>query len=69
MTPFYGLGSTVSKLQSHYKDTVYFLALSLQGYLVLISSTLEERKAEPTLKPPSGFQPNTFRLGIQHINH
>ena len=25
MSPFYVWGSTVSKLQSHYKETIYFL--------------------------------------------
>ena len=30
MAPFYGWGSTVSKLQRHHKETVYFLPLSSQ---------------------------------------
>ena len=37
----YGWGSTVSRLQSHYKETVYFLLLSPQEVLVLIGLTLE----------------------------
>ena len=41
MTPFYGCGSTASRLNSHYKEAVYFLPLSPHGYLVLILSTLE----------------------------
>ena len=28
IVPFYGCGSTVSRLQSHYEETVYFLPLS-----------------------------------------
>ena len=36
MAPFYGWGSTVSRLQSHYEETVYFLPLSPQEFLVLI---------------------------------
>ena len=31
MAPFYGWGSTVSRLQSHYKQTVYFLSLSFNS--------------------------------------
>ena len=36
MTPFYGWGSTASRLQSHYEEAVYFLPLSSQKFLVLI---------------------------------
>ena len=36
MAPFYGWGSTASRLQSHYKEAVYFLPLSFQIFLVLI---------------------------------
>ena len=36
MAPFYGLGSTVLRPQSPYEETVYFLALSPQGFLLLI---------------------------------
>ena len=36
MLPFYGWGSTASRLQSHYEETVYFLPLSSQKFLVLI---------------------------------
>ena len=41
MVPIYGCCSTTSRLQSHYKETVYFLPLSPQKFLVLIWSTLE----------------------------
>ena len=34
-TPFYGWDSTVSRLQSHYKETVYFLSQSPYKFLVL----------------------------------
>ena len=53
-------GSTFSRLQSHYKETVYFLPLSPQEVLILIWSTLE---------PPIGFEPGTTGLGIQRPNH
>ena len=36
MTPFYGWGSTASRVQNHYDGTVYFLLLSPQKFLVLI---------------------------------
>ena len=35
MAPFYGLGSTVSRLQSHLEETVNLLPLSLQKVLFL----------------------------------
>ena len=34
MAPFYGWGSTVSRLQSHYEETVYFLPISLSYFAV-----------------------------------
>ena len=37
--------------------------------LVSILSTLEGWKADSILKPPSGFEPNTPWLGIQHFNY
>ena len=36
MAPFYGWGSTVSRLQNHCKEVVYFLPLSSQKFLVQI---------------------------------
>ena len=41
MATFYGWGSTASKLHSHYEETVYFLPLSPQKFLVLILLTSE----------------------------
>ena len=35
MAPFYGWGSTVSKLQSHYEEIVYLLPFSSKEVLVL----------------------------------
>ena len=69
MAPFYQWSSNVWKIQSHYEETVYLLPRSPQEYLVLISATLKEWKAESTLKPPSDFEPGTHRLVIQHFNH
>ena len=61
-------GSTASRLQSHYEETVYFLTLSSQKFLKLIWLTLEGWKAESTLEPPSGFEHGTPELGIQRLN-
>ena len=36
MALFHGWGSTVSRLEHHYKETVYFLSLSPEEFLVLI---------------------------------
>ena len=69
MARFYGWGSTASRLQRHKQETAYLPSLSPQEYLVLILSTSEQRKAESTLEPLSGFEPRTLGLGIQHVNH
>ena len=69
MAPFYGWGSTTSRLQSHYEESVYFLPFRSQKFLILIWSTSEGWKAESTLEPPSGFEHGTPGLGIQRLNH
>ena len=66
MAPFYGWGSTASRLQSQYEEAVYFLPLSSQKFLVLIWVTSEEWKTESTLESPSGFE---HGVGIQRLNH
>ena len=53
MAPFYGWGSTASRLQP------------LRGGSL---STSKGWKAESTLEPPSGFEHGTPRLGIQRLN-
>ena len=68
MTPFYGSGSTVSMLQSHCEETIYFLPFSSQEFLVLNGSTVEGWKTELTFEPTSGFEPRSPRLGIQCLN-
>ena len=50
----YGRGSTVSRQQSHNDETVYFLPLSPQEFLVLIWWTSEGWKTESTLEILSG---------------
>ena len=55
---------------SHFEEAVYFLSFSSQSFLVLILLTSEEGwKVESTLEPPSGFEPGTPGMGIQHLNH
>ena len=66
MTPFNGQGSIVSRLQSHYKERVYFLRLSSQRSWYSFD---RPSKDELTLEPPSGFESGTPRLGIQHPKH
>ena len=39
MAPYYGQGSTTSRLGSHFDEVVYFLPLSSQKLLLLINST------------------------------
>ena len=56
MAFFHGWASTASRLQNHYEETVYFLPLSPQKFLVLVWSTSEEWKAKSTLEPPSDFE-------------
>ena len=69
MAPFYGWGSTASRLQSHYEKAAYFLPLSFRKFLLTIWMTSERWKAESTLEPPSGFEHRTPWLGIQLLNH
>ena len=54
MVPFHGWGSIASRMQSHYEETVYFLPLSPNKFMILIWSTSERWKAE--LVPSSGFE-------------
>ena len=69
MAHFYEWILTVSRLQIHYEETVYFLSLGPQELLVLIWSTLEGWKAKSILEPSSGFEPETPGLGIQTPAH
>ena len=62
-------GSTVSRLQSHYEETIYFLPLSFQKFLVLIWSTSEGWKAKSALEPPSGSELGIPGFGIQHFKY
>ena len=52
MAPFYGWGSNATRLQSHYKETAYFLPFSSQEFLELDWLTSEGWKVELTLQMP-----------------
>ena len=65
---FYELGWTVSRLQCHNEETVYFLLLYLQDFLVLIWSTSEGWKAKLTLDPTSGFDLESMNGDYQNIS-
>ena len=67
MDPFYGWDSTASRLQSHFREAIYFLPLSSQKFLAVILSTSEGWKAESTLEPTSGFEQEVPGLGIQRL--
>lgn len=60
-------GSPASRFQSQYKETVCFLPLCPQEFLVLIWSTTEGWKAESTFNPPTGFEIGNPEFGIQHL--
>ena len=68
MAPSYRWDSTASRLKKHNEETVYFVPFSSQEFLVHNWSTSEGWKAELTLEQPSGFEPGTLGLGIQHLN-
>ena len=55
MDPFYGWGSTASRLQP------------LRGVSLLFTIQFPEIQTELTLEPPIGFEQGTLRLGIQRL--
>ena len=56
-------------LSQGYEETVYFLSLSPQEFLVFIWSTSKGWKVEPTLEPLTGVESETPGLAIQCPNH
>ena len=52
---FYGWGSAASRIWSHYEETVYFLPLSSQKFLVLISTTSKRMKGWVDLESTPWF--------------
>ena len=68
MAPLYGWGSTAWKLEPLQGDGLLFTT-KFPEFLILILSTLEWWMTESTLEPPSDFEQETPRLGIQCLNH
>ena len=68
MAPFYGWGSTASRLEPLQGGSLLFTTKSpeIPGTHL---STSEGRKAESTLEPTGGFEHRTPGLGIQRLNH
>ena len=52
---FYGWGSAAARIWSHYEETVYFLPLSSQKFLVLISTTSKRMKGWVDLESTPWF--------------
>ena len=63
--PLFKDGVQLPQGLSHVEETVYFLPLSSHKSIL---STSEGWKAASTLEPPSGFEHETPRLGIQRPN-
>ena len=68
MAPFYGWGSTASRLEPLRGGSLLFTTKSreIPGAHFI---DLGRIKAESTLESPSGFEHGTTRLGIQLLNH
>ena len=68
MAPFYGWGSTASRLESLQEGSLLFTTLfpEIPGRHFI---NLNRWKAESTVEPPGGFEHRTSRLGIQCLNH
>ena len=62
---------SISRIESHYEEAVYFLPLSSQEFQVLNWSTSAGWKAELTLQPASGSElgPLDWELGIGNWDH
>ena len=68
MAPFYGWGSTASRLEPLRGGSLLFTTkfAEIPGTHFI---DLGRMKAESTLEPPCGFEHGTPGLGIQHLNH
>ena len=68
MAPFYGWGSTASRLQPLRGGSLLFTIQfpEIPGAHFI---DLGKMKAESTLETPSGFEHRTPGLGIQRLNH
>ena len=67
MAPFYGWGSTASRLQPLRGGSLLF---TIQFSEIPGTHVIDlARMKGSTLEPPSGFEHRTTGLGIQHLNH
>ena len=68
MAPFYGWGSTASRLEQLRGGSLLFITKfpEISGTHL---PTSERQKAELTLEQPSRFEHMTSGLGTQHLNH
>ena len=69
MSPFYGWGSTASRLEPLQGGSLLLFTTKFPEIPGTILSTSEGWTAELTLEPPSGFEPGIPELGINHLNH
>ena len=72
---FYGWGSAVSRLQSHYCETVYFLPLRPQEFLVFILSTWKDGRlswpwSHPVVLKPGhlDLESNLITIPLRHCS-
>ena len=63
MAPFYGWGSTASRLEPLRRGSLLFTTTFPE-----IPGTHLGCKSESTLEPPTGFEHGTLVLGIQRLN-
>ena len=70
MAPFYGWGSTASRLEPLQGDSLLFTTKfpEIPG-TQLILWTSEGWKTESISEPPSSFEHRTSGFGIQHLKH
>ena len=69
MTPFYGWGSAVSRLEPLSGGSLLFTAKFPEIPDTSVSSDSEGWKAEAILESLSGFEQGTTGLGFQRLNH
>ena len=65
MAPFYGWGSTASRLEPLRGDSLLFTTKFPEIPDIHFIDLGRMKKAESTLEPPSGFEHATSGLGIQ----
>ena len=69
MAPFYGWGSTASRLVPLREGSLLFTTKFPDIPGTHFNDLGRMKKAESTLEPPSGFEHRTSGLEIQRLNH